>query len=171
VPPILNDAVIARFWRDVRISTDDQCWEWAGSRTANGYGRFWILRRGHAAHRIAYAIANGPAPSNLMVCHHCDNPACVNPSHLFLGTAADNVHDMLRKGRRPRLFGSASSNAKVHERDVESIHDLRLAGWTQSAIASRFGLSQPTVSEILSGKKWPHVAAAIEARRRAEGGE
>lgn len=88
----------ARFWRRVTLSPG--CWEWQGGRGTRGYGRY-SPRRGHSqyAHRYAYQLAFGPIPEGYHICHHCDNPPCVRPTHLFAGTASDNAKDMWAKGR------------------------------------------------------------------------
>ena len=90
-----------RFWPKVQRTLDDTCWEWQGYRGADGYGRFRVATRGAPAlaHRFAYETAFGPIPPGLLVCHRCDNPPCVRPSHLFLGTQQDNIRDCSAKGR------------------------------------------------------------------------
>jgi hypothetical protein len=77
-----------------------ECWEYTGCRHRQGYGSITVGGLGHGTHRIAYTVANGPIPDGLFVCHHCDNPPCCNPAHLFLGTNLDNMRDLYAKGRQ-----------------------------------------------------------------------
>mgnify|MGYP003589933023 CR=1 FL=1 len=94
-------SIESRFWTKVDKQGPNDCWNWKAS-TSNGYGRIWQGGRGGGwilAHRFAYEYANGAFDSKLLVCHHCDNPRCCNPNHMFLGTWADNTHDMILKGR------------------------------------------------------------------------
>lgn len=96
----INDPV-ARFWSKVCKGNPDECWEWQAARGYFGYGVFSIRSRLLPAHRYAYELVHGAIPQGWQVCHVCDNPPCVNPSHLWLGTAKANAQDMARKGRDP----------------------------------------------------------------------
>lgn len=100
-----------RFWPKVKISESGKCWEWQASRLRSGYGMIGSGGRGRPllAHRVAWEIANGAIPEGMVVCHKCDNPACCNPAHLFVGAQSDNVRDMISKGRDCR--GEAMSVA------------------------------------------------------------
>lgn len=110
-------SVAARLERRV-VVTEQDCWEWQGFRVLAGYGQMTVSGRPRLAHRLSYELHNGPIPEGLYVCHRCDNPPCVNPNHLFAGTAMDNLEDARRKGRRSRE-GAAEPRAAVR----------RLAGW------------------------------------------
>lgn len=144
-------AEVARFWGKVRIprvdATVNQCWEWVGSKKLKGYG---IFRRTAgktcAAHRYSWELHFGEISDPLLVCHHCDNPSCVRPSHLFLGTDQDNVDDRVRKGRSARLSGEQHPRSKV---STEQAAAFRIAyfdrGISQKALAAQYGLSAATV--------------------------
>lgn len=94
----------------------------------------------------------------MFVCHHCDNPPCCNPSHLFLGTAADNAADMVAKARQHPLPGTANGYAKLDDEAVRAIRQIYAAGKTsQDEIATRFDIAQSTVSAIIRRERWPHV--------------
>lgn len=100
---------MASFWS--RVDTSGECWLWTGAKTELGYGLFLDNRRRLRAHRVAYALTYGEFPDELVVCHRCDNPRCVRPNHLFLGTQTDNLADMTAKGRRAR---GDTSGAHLH---------------------------------------------------------
>ena len=148
-----------RFWSKVDKREDDECWEWTGCKQGNGYGRFWFDRKTTNAHRVAWEIKNGPIENGLIVCHHCDNPACVNPSHLFLGTDKSNAVDRERKGRGwvPRLRGSKNGAAKLTETDIPVIRFWIDRGYTQVGIAKAFNVSPQLISQIHTGEKWAHI--------------
>ena len=133
-----------------------QCWEWQGALRDKGYGKLYIRRKAYSAHRVAWVIANNAEiPEGMCVCHSCDNPACVNPDHLWIGTDADNLNDKVSKGRQAR--GIRVSGAKLNDSDVETIFVLREAGWLHRQIAARFGVGTKHVADILARRNWAHV--------------
>lgn len=141
-----------RFWSKVDVGEPDECWEWLASKTTDGRGRFGINYRLWLSHRVAWVLTYGPIPEGLLVCHHCDNPGCCNPYHLFLGTPADNLADAARKGRMSR--GEDRNTAKLTEEEVREIRDLISEGNSQRNIAARYGVSHRCVGDIQSGKSW-----------------
>jgi DNA-binding transcriptional regulator YiaG len=146
---------VERFWSKVD-KRPDECWNWEAARAKNGYGRFMLNGRNRLAHVIAYELARGPIPSGLYVLHRCDNPPCVRPDHLFLGTLSDNTQDCLAKGRwkaNPRA-GSRCHLAKLDEEKVKLI--LESADSTK-AVVRRFGISRAVVNSIRRGESWKHV--------------
>jgi hypothetical protein len=136
------------------------CWEWTGGRNRNGYGKLKIAAKERLAHRVAYEAANGPIPPGLFVCHSCDNPPCVNPAHLWLGTPADNTADMVRKKRyfnwRGLRSGEDNPKAKLSNADVLEIRQLRGLE-TQRSLGRRFGVGADVVCRIQKGLAWAHV--------------
>jgi hypothetical protein len=132
------------------------CIEWGGKVQANnGYGRTWRHGKRMYAHRAAWEDAHGPIPVGLYVCHRCDNRRCVNPEHLFIGTAADNGRDASIKGRYPR--GERQHRSKLTEDQVREIRRLYSEGVTQAALVRMFGVNQGTIWPLLNGKTWQHV--------------
>lgn len=136
------------------VEKTDGCWNWIGSKRSRGYGyvrlpkTFDSEKRVVPAHRMSYAIHHGSIPSDKMVCHKCDNPSCVNPDHLFLGTAKDNCFDMLRKGRD--CIGS------LNQSQVDEIREFfRLnPDASKPDAAAKYGVTRFTIYHILSGKTW-----------------
>lgn len=147
-----------RFWRRVQRCEHGEdcalcCWEWNGARSEQGYGRSRYVLLGSQetyVHRVAWAFAHGALAGANEVCHSCDNPPCCNPAHLWAGTHQDNHADSVRKGRRSH----ASKAKKLTPRKVASIRKLWRDGQKQRHIAERFGVSQPAVSQVISGKSW-----------------
>lgn len=154
-----------RFDAKVERKGPSECWPWKGARFKFGHGNFSLKGKATAAHRFAWIRTNGEIPLGLYVCHHCDNPPCVNPAHLFLGTAKDNSQDREKKGRGIRRIGSRSPRARVDEYKVV---EIRRSGLTQVEIAKRFGITQTTVSRIRRGVNWAHVRVEARAALKPE---
>jgi len=135
------------------------CWIWTAgiNKPRGGYGMF-ALRKGviRRAHRIAWELTYG-SPGDLWVLHHCDNPPCVRPAHLFLGTPKDNAGDMEAKGRGNHPRGSARSQARLSEADVLAIREARRQGAVGAELARRYGVHRSTVYHICQGDYWKHV--------------
>jgi hypothetical protein len=139
-----------RFWRRVDKGSPEMCWLWRGQRRRGGYGGIEDGQgRKLSAHRVAWILTRGNIPDGLFVCHSCDEPRCVNPAHLFLGTADDNMADMVAKGRQ------VSGSAKLIPAEATAIRELATAGkHTHRELAKMFGVTRPTVSNILARRTW-----------------
>ena len=145
-----------KFWGNVKKSNG--CWIWTGCVDDRGYGRFCLNGKGERAHRVAYTISVGKIKEGLCVCHHCDNPICVNPDHLFTGTHAMNMQDKINKGRSNSPIGEAHGSSKLSTDEVKEIKlHLKNGGITQAKLAEMYGISDSGISEINTGKRWSHV--------------
>jgi hypothetical protein len=172
LPDLLPDArakLEARFW--IKVEKTGDCWNWVAARDNRGYGKFGIAGVGSRdAHRVSFELANGPIPKGICVCHSCDNPSCVNPAHLFLGTQADNVADMTRKKRGtigpkstalrfpeklPR--GAANVSTKLMPEQVCAIRKQREQGQSLNQIARTFEVSAATVRQIVNRQTWKYL--------------
>lgn len=166
ISTILQDeSVQARFWAKVDVRGPHECWEWLASKFQYGHGRFCAGRYQTSANRWSLAFTLGRMPSRFeYACHHCDNPSCVNPQHLYLGDPQSNTNDARMRGRlRPgvvswngRRRGERNSNAKLTEREVRKIRSLRGIK-TASDLAKKFNVSRATVSYIWTRKVWSHI--------------
>jgi hypothetical protein len=151
-----------RFWRNVQKGRPDECWPWTARRHLHGYGVAIVhegvnRHRKVGAHRVAWRLTHGREPEGI-ICHHCDNPPCCNPAHLYEGSKLTNARDAVARGQQPR--GEKHGMAKLTEKLVAEIRALyrprtQVAGPT--ALARRFGLPVTTVQNVVYRKRWGHV--------------
>lgn len=155
-----------RFWSKVTKGPEDECWVWGGAKYTQGYGKLYAGRNENGssvffrAHRVSWELENGrPVPEGLFVLHFCDNPPCVNPRHLRIGTTEENIADRTDRERLPGRRGEANDNAKLTEAQVRQIivELQRLPRRSQTSIAAQFGIKQAQVSRIMRRQSWGHL--------------
>jgi len=139
------------FWQKVEIRDLLSCWEWTGSAKDGGYGQVVIRPHHYGAHQISFFLHTGINPTGKDVCHSCDNPLCVNPAHLFLGTRLDNMRDCKSKLRH--AFGEKCCHTKYAKEFVDKIRMMLNSGMRGMDIASELGVTRQYVSDIKLGKK------------------
>lgn len=147
-----------RFEEKYEPEPNTGCWLWTAALDSKGYG---VIGTGphkvDRAHRVSYRLFKGD-PTGLDVCHRCDTPACVNPDHLFLGTAKDNIQDMIRKGRKNPAVGERSGAAVLTDKDVCDIRRMyREGGWSHRRLGAHFNVSHTAIGWVLRGNSWRHV--------------
>jgi len=185
---VITDGVFGRFNKKINKNgpLPDQsisayqglsnCWQWTAAQSTCGYGKFALCRDAWTASRVAWMLFFDKSADGFSVCHMCDNPLCVNPDHLFLGTRKDNAQDRERKGRGNRPSGenhtsklhpekvkkgSNHPKAKLTENDILEIVNQRLSGRSITNISNQFNISRPSISQILWGWTWRHVPRTI----------
>ncbi len=142
------------FWG--RVERGPGCWEWRGSVASHGYGEFWISPVKWTSHRLAYTDTYGPIPEGRVVRHTCDNRKCCRPSHLILGTQAENMADMAKRSRASK--GEARPNAKLTAEKVEALRAYVWSGLLpHRELAKHVGVSYSVVGEVIAGKRWRSV--------------
>jgi hypothetical protein len=145
-----------RFW--AKVDTSGDCWVWTGSVDRVGYGKISLSAREGwiRAHRASWELHHGPIPPGLFVCHRCDNPPCIRPDHLFLGTHAENMRDASRKGRVH--LGERDGQAKLTAQSVVEIRTRYAAGGvTMAALGAAYGVNPSTIHDAIHGIQWGHV--------------
>lgn len=158
------DLISQRFWP--KANKTSSCWLWEGTKRSKGYGTFMLRGLQCRAHRVAWELTYGPIPRGMEICHHCDNPACVRPDHLFLGTQKDNIQDAITKGRlNPKNCcqptGENNGRAILTATQVNEIREIYAhkgerysRSITQRKLAHQFGISRRTIADILKLRTW-----------------
>ena len=149
-----REVVERRFWQNVNKT--DHCWLWIGSTKRGGYGQIAVSNRNVSAHRFSYELAHGSLPENIFVCHRCDNPRCVRPDHLFIGTRTENMQDAKRKGRLANGF--RLPNTKLSELDVLTIRRIyRERRPRYKDIAMVFGVTTTAIGQLVRRESFAWV--------------
>jgi hypothetical protein len=150
-----------RLARRTRVGTTSGCWLWVGSIGTEGYGQFHIRGRLNGwldrAHRVSYRARVGPI-KGMCVLHRCDNPPCINPDHLFLGSRTDNNADKIAKGREARLAGVRNGRAKLSEHQASEALRRQSEGESLTRIGEDFGVTRGAIAHIVTGKNWKHIS-------------
>lgn len=146
----MKKTLAERFWEKVEKRSPEDCWEWTHCRTKFGYGR---IANGDGkvvtTHRVSWQIHNGPIPEKMWVLHKCDNPPCVNPDHLFLGTGKENNLDCETKGRARRLHGTDNGNCKYSDEIIEIVRSNTM---TEKMLREQYGISRGYVWKVRRGQ-------------------
>ena len=174
--PKYNAKDLERFWAKTDKSNgEDACWVWIAGRTTRGYGTIYWLGTSHLSSRIAYEITYGAIPDGQCVLHKCDNPPCVNPKHLFLGTRQDNLADMRTKGREKHAVGTENGAYTCPEKvrrgtaitlsklDDDKVRDIRnqydKGDTSYDKLAKQYSVSKQVIASVIHRKTWRHVDA------------
>lgn len=147
-------SIVDRFMS--KVEKTEGCWNWTGALT-RGYGYFSLNGKAQRAHRVAYSLFVGPLAEDAVVRHTCDNPRCVNPAHLVVGSQADNMTDKVMRGRQSRLVGSTSGRAKLTEDIVKTIRLVHANGINGVEISRATGIPVGTIYAVVKRRSWRHV--------------
>ena len=158
---ILREAVESRFWAKVDKSGD--CWEWQGYRLPKGYGRIYAFGKSWMTHHMSLLLEGSDIPSGMIVCHHCDNPPCVNPDHLFIGTHVDNARDRDKKGRnhvysKEQYRAMQKKQAKERRRfGKDDIYEIRNSHASSRELGRRYGCDHTLIWQIRNYRVYSDV--------------
>lgn len=158
-----------RFWKKVNKGTDNECWVWNARKNHDGYGEFWYNNHTVKAHRMSWLLHNGLIPDDKCILHRCDNPPCVNPKHLWIGSLKDNTRDMISKSRQnfvgdfrhlPRndYHGEDRSNAKLNDEKVMLMRRLhKKSGLSTRKLAKMFSIGKSVAWSVIAQSRWKHI--------------
>lgn len=150
--------LVARLANGIISAPDDGCWNWCKVTNGDGYGQLKVSGRMVYAHRLAYELAVGEIPHGMLILHSCDNPRCINPAHLSVGSQSQNMKECSQRGRaripKPVMHGEDNGAAKLRADDVLSIRKLLSDGWRQRDLAEIYGVSQGEITNIKTRKSW-----------------
>lgn len=159
-PRLVYDKSVDRMLEKVSIDRETSCWVWTGARDPLGYGRFTYDGMTRTAHRLMFCLMYGDQPASVLVCHNCDNPSCINPSHLYAGSAQSNMDDMMARGRNKywRRVGQDHPRSKITQAQALEIADEKRWGdMSQREVGEIYGITQTAVSDIRRGHRWKHL--------------
>lgn len=146
--------MLDRFLSKVKVDEKSGCWLWQAAKNADGYGHFGVASSTpRKAHRVSYALFVGEIPAGMQVCHSCDTPSCVNPAHLFVGTAQDNMDDRGSKGRT--AVGVRNGKSRI---TPEIAGYIRVSPLSERSLAAELGVHRGTVNAVRSGRTWKEVS-------------
>jgi len=164
LPPIIGGSFMParntpeKFWANVGILSENDCWEWKLGKVPDGYGYVKYQRKSLLAHRLSYILTYGEVPEGQLVCYHCDNPPCCNPAHLFLGTDLDNSRDKYSKGRANHPKGTSVGTVKLSEQDVLEVRRLYATGnYSKETLGEMFGCTLQNIYRIVNNITWRHL--------------
>ena len=161
--PHMTQNDIDRFWSKVRVASPDECWLWSAG-TCSGYGHFSVGNKTYKASRISVFLRDGRDPGGKQVCHKCDNPSCVNPHHLWLGTAKENNRDKTIKGRQARE--TRHGRAVL---DVQDVIAIKSSPKNTVELAREYGVKNNTIGRIQRGLLWPRIAPDLTRESKRPG--
>lgn len=151
------DVLPRSFWSKVQINPGNSCWEWTGCLNSKGYGCIGLNGKVRLAHRAMLEYLHGEIPPKMVGMHACDNPKCVRPSHLSIGTHQQNMADMRAKGRGKSVVGEQHHNQRVAPSDVIKARQMHAAGIKESEIAKQLGMTAENVWQIVHRRTWSHL--------------
>jgi len=156
----MNNKNLKNFWKKVEIKDEDSCWIWKGKHCHNGYGQLKINRKDKMAHRVSWIIHFGEIPEGMIVCHHCDNPECVNPKHLFIGTYKDNIADCIRKGRNKTsiLRGESNGSSKLKDSQIPIIRQKYSTGeYSLRKLGKEYGIGFEAIRRVIKHMSFKNI--------------